>query len=65
MNCFGSEGPEWCEEVAAELTRLCETAHGFDLAVPLTFESKVAESWGEKGVTPTHAGAYEQLEEIV
>jgi DNA polymerase I-like protein with 3'-5' exonuclease and polymerase domains len=58
-------GPEWCEEAATELTHLCETAHGFDLTVPLTFESKVAESWGEKGATPAHAGAYEQLQEIV
>lgn len=57
-------GPEWHAEAAAELTRICETAHGFELSVPLEFEAKVAESWGEKG-GGVPVLAHEHLEETV
>jgi DNA polymerase I-like protein with 3'-5' exonuclease and polymerase domains len=39
---------EAAEEVFPVLVELCQTAHGFELDVPLIFEAKVATSWAAK-----------------
>jgi DNA polymerase-1 len=56
-------GPEWRDDVAEQLTTICQHAHGFTLDVPLIFESGIAESWGAKGEVP--AAVHEALEETV
>ena len=59
-------GPEWDDSVFPELVRICETGHGFDLIVPLTFEAVLADSWAAKGGSAgqVQAGAYEHLSEM-
>ena len=56
-------GPAWSDDVFPELVDVCQHAHGFELDVPLIFEAKIAESWGEKEGSSgqVHAGAYEHL----
>jgi DNA polymerase I-like protein with 3'-5' exonuclease and polymerase domains len=53
----------WEPHVFDELLDTCETAHGFELDVPLIFEAKVAQSWAAKGGSAGQvvAGAYEHL----
>ena len=57
-------GRFWDHDVFAYLRGICETAHGFDLEVPLVFEAKVAQSWAAKGGSAgqVEAGAYAHLE---
>jgi DNA polymerase I-like protein with 3'-5' exonuclease and polymerase domains len=56
-------GPEWEADVFPFLVETCESAHGFELDVPLIFEAKVADSWAAKGGSAGQvvAGAYEHL----
>jgi DNA polymerase I-like protein with 3'-5' exonuclease and polymerase domains len=42
-------GPAWDHAAFPILVDLCEHGHGFDLAVPLTFECDLATSWADKG----------------
>jgi len=42
-------GAAWRPDTFDRLKNVCETAHGFDLCVPLIFDSKLAETWAEKG----------------
>jgi DNA polymerase-1 len=53
-------GPEWEADVFPQLVDICQFGHGFELDVPLTFEAKIAQSWGEKD-GQIHSGAYEHL----
>lgn len=41
-------GPEWEDWMFEELVHLCETAHRFELAVPMKFDASLAESWEDK-----------------
>jgi DNA polymerase I-like protein with 3'-5' exonuclease and polymerase domains len=56
-------GPEWDAAAFPKLVEICQFGHGFELDVPLIFEAKIAQSWGEKGDSPgqIHSGAYEHL----
>jgi DNA polymerase-1 len=56
-------GAGWEPSMFDTLKHVCETAHGFDLAVPLTFEAKLTDSWAGKGgdAGQVAAGAYEHL----
>jgi DNA polymerase I-like protein with 3'-5' exonuclease and polymerase domains len=58
-----TRGPEWDADVFPLLVDICQHGHGFELDVPLIFEAKVAQSWGDKdgSVGQIHAGAYEHL----
>jgi DNA polymerase I-like protein with 3'-5' exonuclease and polymerase domains len=58
-----TRGPEWDADVFPLLVAICQHGHGFELDVPLIFEAKVAQSWGDKdgSVGQIHAGAYEHL----
>jgi DNA polymerase I-like protein with 3'-5' exonuclease and polymerase domains len=60
-------GPEWDPEVFPTLVIICQTAHGFDLDVPLIFEAKVADSWAAKGgdAGQVAAGAYGHLSDVL
>lgn len=57
-------GCEWNDDVFPRLVDICQYAHGFTLDVPLIFDAKVAQSWGEKGEAPLEK-AREYLEEMV
>jgi DNA polymerase-1 len=60
-------GPDFTAETFEELQHVCETAHGFELDVPLTFEAAIVDSWAGKGGSAGQvaAGAYEHLNEAV
>lgn len=60
-------GPAWDESTFATLQEVCQTAHGFELQVPLIFEAVEAESWADKGGSAgqVQAGAYEHLSEVL
>lgn len=64
---LGQRGPAWEPSVFEEFVSICETAHGFELEVPLTFEAKVADSWAGKGgdAGQVAAGAYEHLNDVI
>ena len=51
----------------ATLVDICQTAHGFEVEVPLTFEAAVAESWAGKGGSAgqVKAGEYATLGEAL
>lgn len=57
-----SRGPEWDDDVFPHLVDICQLDR-FELEVPLIFEAKIAQSWGEKegSAGQVHAGAYEHL----
>lgn len=57
-------GPAWKRHLFDDIVDVCETAHGFELDVPLIFEAKVAQSWAAKGGSAgqVEAGAYAHLE---
>jgi DNA polymerase-1 len=58
-------GPEWTHGTLDALRTICETAHGFELHVPLTFECAIVDSWAGKGGSAgqVEAGAYAHLED--
>ena len=58
-------GPAWDDAAFPVLVDTCQNALGFELDVPLVFEAKIAESWGEKegSAGQIQAGAYEHLQE--
>jgi DNA polymerase-1 len=58
-----TRGPEWDADVFPRLVDICQYGHGFTLDVPLIFDAKVAQSWGEKGETSVPDKAYEHLQE--
>ncbi len=60
-------GPGFTSQTFEELRHVCETAHGFELDVPLTFEAAIVDSWAGKGGSAGQvaAGAYEHLNEAV
>lgn len=41
-------GPDWKDDTFARLRSICETGHGFELDVPLSFDAKTARSWADK-----------------
>lgn len=42
-------GPRWTDSAFSTLVDACETGHGFDLVVPLSFDCGLADSWADKG----------------
>jgi DNA polymerase I-like protein with 3'-5' exonuclease and polymerase domains len=54
---------EWDDSVFPNLVDVCQYGHGFTLDVPLIFDAKIAQSWGEKGETSLPDKAYEHLQE--
>lgn len=60
-------GPAWDFGYFHQLRALCETAHGFELGVPLVFEAKVADSWAAKGGSggQIKSGEYAELGEAL
>jgi DNA polymerase-1 len=60
-------GPDWTDEVMEALGALCETAHGFELDVPLSFEPVLATSWAAKGGSggQVKSGEYAHLAEAL
>jgi DNA polymerase I-like protein with 3'-5' exonuclease and polymerase domains len=60
-------GPEWTDTTFSRLREICETGHGFELDVPLSFDAKVASSWADKGGSggQVKAGEYGQVQEAM
>jgi DNA polymerase I-like protein with 3'-5' exonuclease and polymerase domains len=59
-------GPAWEDSVFPSLVEVCQHGHGFTLNVPLIFEAKIAQSWGDKDGSSgqVHAGTYEHLADV-
>lgn len=41
-------GPDWEDGMFDQLVHICETAHNFDLNVPMKFDASLGTSWDEK-----------------
>jgi DNA polymerase I-like protein with 3'-5' exonuclease and polymerase domains len=60
-------GARWDDALFPVMVEICETAHGFDLEVPLVFEAAVATSWADKGGSggQVAAGEYAHLSDVL